>query len=59
MPLLIILLMLFGALMGSIYSDNAYEDGCNQLKVIKIKNVKYKCEILGDQKLNWTPSKAK
>lgn len=51
--------MFFAGFIGTvIYADNI-KNKCNQIKIIEINDVKYKCEVLPDQKLNWTPSKAK
>lgn len=51
--------MVFAAFVGGVIRDDQIEDNCNQVKVIEIKSVKYSCVVLDNQKLNWTPSKAK
>ena len=54
-----IMSVILSGVVGSIIRDEDIETMCNTIKVIEIKNVKYRCEVLPEQKLNWTPSKAK
>lgn len=58
MPIFVIILMFVCGFIGIEVYEDQLEKNCNQLKVIEINNVKYKCEVLPEQKLNWTPSKA-